>query len=91
MRSGVKGGILTEFLTDNDWMAVGGWASRGELKPNELRILVGFKPSPYFAKTPEWEKLEKIARQHRRMPPIPKNKPIAQTARRGCPFPQKPK
>jgi hypothetical protein len=94
MRSGTMEGILEEFLGDNDWVAMRGFAKRGDLKPNELRIRVGFKPSPYFAQTPEWAKeMENRARQaqHRRTNPIPKNKPIGAMWRGGGSFPREPK
>jgi hypothetical protein len=68
MHSGVAARIFQEFLNDNDWVANGTPAKRGDLKPNELRIRVGYKPSPYFSQIPQWAKeLEKTAQQNRRM------------------------
>jgi hypothetical protein len=39
---------LVAFLIANDWQAQPGSPYSGELKIGEIRILVGFKPAPYF-------------------------------------------
>jgi hypothetical protein len=39
---------LIAFLIANDWQAEAGSPERNELKVGEIRILVGFKPAPYF-------------------------------------------
>lgn len=40
---------IAAFLTSNNWVARPGWATRGELTPNTVKINVGFKPSKYFS------------------------------------------
>ena len=39
---------LIAFLIANDWQVEAGFPDRNELKVGEIRILVGFKPAPYF-------------------------------------------
>jgi hypothetical protein len=49
MAAGERALVLRAFLWANGWKDVhSGWSQRGELEPNQLRIRVGFKPSPFF-------------------------------------------
>jgi hypothetical protein len=49
MDSGKRAEVVEAFLWANGWKEVhGSGTQRGELKSNELRIRVGFKPSPFF-------------------------------------------
>jgi hypothetical protein len=40
---------VVDFLEANGWQATFRYSQRGELKPDEIKILVGFKPAPYFS------------------------------------------
>jgi hypothetical protein len=41
-------GEIVRFLKSNGWEADASPSQPGELKPDEIKILVGFKPAPYF-------------------------------------------
>jgi len=91
IRSSTMAIIVAEFFGDEEWVAQTTSSRHGELQPNTLRIRVGFKPSPYFSATPEWEK-KIMDRVHtlRRKPPIPKDKPIHVRLRSTEQFPSPP-
>jgi hypothetical protein len=38
--------VFSKFFADEGWISGREWAERGELKENEFRITVGFKPNP---------------------------------------------
>jgi hypothetical protein len=46
--------VFGKFFADEGWVSGREWAERGELKENEFRITVGFKPNP----PPEFRDLE---------------------------------
>ncbi len=85
LRSTVQAETVIEFLGDNDWVALAGWAGRGELERDMLRIRVGYKPNPYFTES------QKPDPQHRRLAAkIPNNKPTKVYLCGFTPFPEKP-
>lgn len=57
---------LDEFLFDNNWQSGVGFDDT--LKPNQLKILVGFKPSPYF-QNPKEREIRRTAHEIRRLTP----------------------
>jgi hypothetical protein len=53
MQSSKATEAVVGFLKSNNWEARHMWAGLAEIKPNEVRVTVGFKPAPYFMADPE--------------------------------------
>jgi hypothetical protein len=83
-----KASVVEDFLKENDWVAMIGTTNRGEIKPDTLRIRVGYKPNPYFAEAQEPEWLKRMQSATKKT--LPKNKPEAVRLRAFTPFPEKP-
>jgi hypothetical protein len=56
---------VADFLEANGWQAMFKYSQRGELQPHEIKILVGFKPAPYFSpyKIPLSKRAQRIRAQ----------------------------
>ena len=64
VRSRETARALEALLKKYDWKARARQSGRGQLAPNELEILVGFKPNPYVPSEDEKRFLEQIPDAH---------------------------